>query len=170
MPINTDSWDDESDWDGDKEAQKAPASAPVYLPSTKSAMIPKGKKSPPMTPKVAAAEPSSFTVEELIAEQQKNSYAPAITSLSLSKPKSAAAKVKQKKEAKKSDDDIFASMGLASVPSKGSMNSQKAERTTVSAPVKSNWKNDNLALAESVDLDTGSNWGDDGDLDDLLDE
>jgi hypothetical protein len=90
LPINTDSWDDESDWDGDKEAK--PESAPVYLPSTKSAMIPKGKKSPPMTPKVAAVEPSSFTVEELIAEQQKNSYAPAITSLSLSKSKSAAAK------------------------------------------------------------------------------
>jgi len=71
---------------------------------------------------------------------------------------------------KKADDDIFASMGLASLPSKGSLNSKKSATAPVSAPVKSTWSSDHLAVTESVDLDTGSDWGDDGDLDDLLDE
>jgi len=171
LGLQNDAWDDERDWDegGEKKAAPAPASAPVSLPSsaTKPSMIPKGKKSPPMAPKVAPVQPPAMTVEELLAEQLKHSHAPAITSLSLSKPKAAAAA--KPKEIKNDEDDIFASMGLASIPS-------KAVKAPVSVPVpaparvQSSWKSENLTVTESADVDAGSDWGDDGDLDDLLDE
>ena len=119
-----------------------------------------------MAPKVAPVEPPPLTVDELLAEQLKNSHAPVITSLSLSKPKVAAAA--KPKEIKNDEDDIFASMGLASTPSRG--NIQMAVKAPVSAPVTSSWKSENLAVTESADVDAGSDWGDDGDLDDLLDE
>ena len=164
LALQNDAWDDERDWDegGEKKPAPAPASAPVSLPS----MIPKAKKSPPMAPKVAPVEPPPLTVDELLAEQLKNSHAPVITSLSLSKPKVAAAA--KPKEIKNDEDDIFASMGLASTPSRGKI--QMAVKAPVSAPVTSSWKSENLAVTESADVDAGSDWGDDGDLDDLLDE
>lgn len=161
-----DAWDDEKDWDegGEKKPAPAPASAPVSLPS----MTPKAKKSPPMVPKVAPVEPSPLTVDELLAEQLKNSHAPVITSLSLSKPKVAAAA--KPKEIKNDEDDIFSSMGLTSIPSRRSIQMAVNVKAPVSAPVTSSWKSENLAVTESADVDAGSDWGDDGDLDDLLDE
>lgn len=169
--LQNDAWDDERDWDegGEKKAAPAPASAPVSLPSsaTKPSMIPKGKKSPPMAPKVAPVQPPAMTVEELLAEQLKHSHAPAITSLSLSKPKAAAAA--KPKEIKNDEDDIFASMGLASIPSKA-VKAPVSVPVPAPAPVQSSWKSENLTVTESADVDAGSDWGDDGDLDDLLDE
>ena len=104
------------------------------------------------------------TVEELLAEQLKNSHAPAITSFS--QPKSAQKKTLDVKKPKKSDDDdIFASMGLSSLPTK----TEKPKFKNVSSTItKSSWKTETLNDVENADV--GSDWGGDDDLDDLLDD
>ena len=90
-----------------------------------------------------------------------------ITSLGMKKavPKPA---VQQKKPV---EDDIFASMGLSSFND----NKPKAA-TTSSQPLPSHYSHTfnnttpSNALSADVGVDDGSNWDDDGDLDDLLND
>ena len=162
-----DSWDQDSDWD--EEETSVPV--PVSMSSAPETQIPKSKKSPPMAPKTAPAPPPALTVEELLAEQLKNSHAPAITSLA----KKSAAKPKPKPRAaakKNAEEDIFASMGLSSVPKKSAPASASISKPPTAPAKTASASAGKSNLAASV-IDTGSaasDWGDDGDLDDLLDE
>lgn len=165
----TNSWDDESDWDDDDEPSEPVSSSSVPTSTTlKKTVPPKAKKSPPLAPKPAAAAP--LTVEELLAEQLKNSHAPAITSFSKPKP-AASAKPRATAIKKNEEEDIFASMGLSSVPKKSnSVSSSRASHVPTQKAEQSSWKSTNLAVSAMDMSDAGSDWGNDEDLDDLLDE
>jgi len=159
------SWDEEGDWDEEEDPLPAPTiSTPVPKSAPAPPVIPFQKKSPPMAPKS-----TPFTVEEMLKEQSKNSFAPAITSLSQPKP-SAKPQPRAPAKKQKEEDDYFASMGLSSIPTKAPAPVRKAPAAPATATA-SSWKNESFAASASMDTnDAGSDWDDDGDLDDLLDE
>ena len=179
----TNSWDDESDWDDDEPSvpvSATPAPIPSVSPPKQKHVAPavKPKKSPPLAPKSAPKDPP--TVEELLAEQLKNSHAPAITSFSKPKPTTPAKPRARAVAAKKKDEeeDIFASMGLSTVPKKSTSFPRPSAATaavaaSTAAPKEktetpSSWNRSSLEVLDGSDA--GSNWDNDEDLDDLLDD
>lgn len=152
-----DSWDEDDDWD-DNEDNVGSSSASTYSIPTP---IPVTTPTAPVPTSAPAPPP---TVEELLAEQLKNSHAPAITSFSQTKS-AQKTKVDVKKPKKNGEDDIFASMGLSSIPTK----TEKPKPKNVSSTTnKTSWKTETLNDVETADV--GSDWGGDDDLDDLLDD
>jgi flagellar biosynthesis GTPase FlhF len=142
---------------------------------------------------LATKEPNQSkvpTVEELLAEQFQNGQRPVITSLSISKSKVAV----EKKQTTSStnftnntdQDDIFASMGLSTIPKiKSDFRQQHLTVSDVKVALPAN----NVAAAKnystpslaknavplsnyhsSIDIEEEPDWGDDEDLDDLLND
>ena len=121
--------------------------------------------SPPTKPKPPPAKLNNDDIQSLLRETGSQ-----ITSLgkknTVPKPT-----VQRKKPV---EDDIFASMGLSS------FNESKPKPSTKPAPTSaqslpSNFSNTfsstpSNALTADVGVDDGSNWDDDGDLDDLFDD
>lgn len=143
-----------------------------------SAPLPK-TKSPPETPPSSAGAGGN-SIEDLLG-QMGGSGGPVITSFG-QKPKKPTPKPKAQKE--ESSDDLFASMGLSSFPSKPA-----SGPSTRPAPASGGWQpsvakarpsNNMVAatksaplpslLADTLDDVDGDSWGDDDDLDDLLDD
>uniref|UniRef100_A0A7S1ZW10 Uncharacterized protein n=1 Tax=Trieres chinensis TaxID=1514140 RepID=A0A7S1ZW10_TRICV len=134
---------------------------------------------PAPAPAPAVSRPDDFAT--LLAESRPN-HVPSsqyITSFS----KKTKPPVPQKVEKKTAEDDIFASMGLSAKPKFstntvptssrfGAATSTSGWRSTLGAGSSSNVTSSLAAAAEvnADDLDTGSNWDDDNDLDDLLDD
>ena len=134
---------------------------------------PKPRSASPTPPSSAAGGNS---IEDLLG-QMGGTGGPVITSFG-QKPKSMA-KPKPAPKKESSSDDIFASMGLSSFSSKPASSSRPAptsggwQATTktqpkiVSAPKSAPSPS---LLADTLDDDDADSWGDDGDLDDLLDD
>lgn len=117
-----------------------------------------GDDSPPVasTPRVAPAPVSAP------APAISNPRPTAITSLGT---RQASAKKKPEPKPKPQEDDIFASMGLAAKPTFTSP-AGRITRTPATAPASSGL----AEAAAEVNEDPGADWGDDSDLDDLLDD
>eukprot|EP00578_Thalassiosira_sp_NH16_P021131 CAMPEP_0181092522 /NCGR_PEP_ID=MMETSP1071-20121207/8962_1 /TAXON_ID=35127 /ORGANISM="Thalassiosira sp., Strain NH16" /LENGTH=725 /DNA_ID=CAMNT_0023174705 /DNA_START=246 /DNA_END=2423 /DNA_ORIENTATION=+ len=135
----------------------------------------------PIQPMTSSSEPSASaggdSIEDLLG-QMGGTGGPMITSFG-QKPKLTPKSKSTPK--KKSGDDIFASMGLSSFPSKAA-----AGAPSKPAPASGGWQAPAKTqpkisapksapspslLADTLDDDIdGDSWGDDGDLDDLLDD
>jgi len=145
----------------------------------RSSAPPPKPKSPPETPPSSAGAGGN-SIEDLLG-QMGGSGGPVITSFG-QKPKKPTPKPKAQKE--ESSDDLFASMGLSSFPSKPA-----SGPSTRPAPASGGWQpsvararpsNNMVAatksaplpslLADTLDDVDGDSWGDDDDLDDLLDD
>jgi hypothetical protein len=129
---------------------------------------------------------TSPTVEELLAEQFQNGQVPVITSLSMTKSKNTPTAPRTTTPLPSSNtdqDDIFASMGLSSIP-KIKSNFQKKQQDRIVSNVKvalpsttnvttakqndSNPPSNGVSLITPSSLEEETDWGDDEDLDDLL--
>lgn len=123
------------------------------------------------------------TVEELLAEQFQNGQVPVITSLSMTKTKNkpTAPRTTTPLPSSNTDqDDIFASMGLSSIPKiKSDFQKKQQDRivsnvkvvlpsTTTAKQNDSNPPSNGVSLITPSSLEEETDWGDDGDLDDLL--
>lgn len=183
LPIaRKDSWDNEDSW------EDAPISSSHKSISSNVGESNKTIPSSTSSLQQEAKGHESVTIEELLAEQTKTMNLPTVTSLSKKKPttKSSSGDL-SKKKAVVEEEDIFSSMGLAATPKAISSNSQT--RTTgggsfqsksvsevnknITTPVaasqdKSVWNSSSLVEEDSIA--GGSEWGDDSDLDDLLED
>ena len=157
-----------------KKSNFTSSSSSTKQPTKQQTSLPKNKLKPQRSlPKITSSTPppsGGDSIEDLLGQMSGNNSGPMITSLG-SKPKETTSKPKStlKKKKDDSDDDIFASMGLSSIPktksaapSTGGWQSNKAKAAPKSAPLPSSLH------AESLDVD--DDWGDDEDLDDLLDD
>lgn len=138
-------------------------------------------------------ESKTPSVDEILREQFHHGQHPVITSLSVAKPTAShAKKTKVPTQEDLEQDDIFASMGLSSIPKKidtAQPHSHKLQHTvpnvntmkslppntittvTTTSTMSTQQKVEHKvsSFKESIDMgDGGSDWGDDGDLDDLL--
>lgn len=169
---NDDNWDEDDDnWDDHPvPTQKvhAPVSAPVHSPSSTTTGIEsmESSKSASLNT-LSSADPS---IEDLLKEQQLSGNIPVITSLKKSLPESKPLPKTAKK--KPEEDDIFASMGLSTLPKTSAKKTPPVQKSTKVAP-SVRLPSSSLSAAELISPeseDAGSDWGDDSDLNDLLDD
>mmetsp|Transcript_17269 Transcript_17269/g.37281 ORF Transcript_17269/g.37281 Transcript_17269/m.37281 type:complete len:698 (+) Transcript_17269:1118-3211(+) len=127
------------------------------------------------TPSSSAASGGGDSIEDLLG-QMGGAGGQMITSFGQKQPKTNA---KPKSTPKKdSSDDIFASMGLSSYPSSKAMAAGGGASSTRPAPSSGGWQAPAKTsapslslLADALDDDADADsWGDDGDLDDLLED
>lgn len=153
-----DSWDEESDGWEDHEQ------------STTSRSIPPPTAAPPLP------APKVDTIEDIM---KQNFAGSTITSLSKPKPTTSVSKSTPRKKKVTQDEDIFASMGLSSLPTKNkttttttnsSSASSSLKQQPLSKPSTSSSLSAAVLVADEEPLDGGDKWGDDSDLDDLLDD
>jgi len=161
------------------------SSSTSFNSSTSGKILPRSSAPPPKPMSPPETPPSSAgaggnSIEDLLG-QMGGSGGPVITSFG-QKPKKPTPKPKAQKE--ESSDDLFASMGLSSFPSKPA-----SGPPTRPAPASGGWQpsvararpsNNMVAatksaplpslLADTLDDVDGDSWGDDDDLDDLLDD
>jgi len=136
-----------------------------------SSSFPNKRTSPQLTSTPQPPPPSSSgggdSIEDLLGQMGGSNKITSFGQKPKTKPKPA------KKQQENNDDDLFASMGLSSIP----------KPTRPSAPTSSGWKAKQTIqqsapksaptpslVADSFGDDGGDDWGDDGDLDDLLDD
>ncbi|KAL3793733.1 hypothetical protein ACHAWO_011060 [Cyclotella atomus] len=130
--------------------------SPIAAPKPKARIGQQTTSSPPPPPP-PAAPPQGDSIEDLL-DQMNAGRAPLMTSFG-QMPTTTASKPKPAYQKKDSVDDMFASMGLS--------NSYASKPATSTAP-----KSAPLPPSKSLaaDNDDDLDWGDDGDLDDLLDD
>lgn len=178
----SDSWDDVGSWD---------EHAPIDVSSSSTKVPPTPMSSPdPIGGKTFSAAGTAVTaqsIEELLREQAKKSKVPTITSLSMPKPASKTSISPKKKPKKKEEEDIFASMGLSALPKRTNTNLTSASSVSTKSTVQTtnirkkssppSWQqkeeiksNALPAVDDGGSLGGSDHWGDDGDLDDLLED
>lgn len=168
-----DNWDDDDDnWD-DHPVATQKVQAPISTP-TPSSVISKSDQIEPSKATLTTTSATIPSIEDLLKEQQLSGNAPVITSLQKSVPES---KPKPATKTKQEEDDIFASMGLSMLPKTNAKTELPVQKTTkvvpstkppASSAVTSSLTTAALFSPESEDA--GSDWGDDSDLNDLLDD
>jgi len=149
-----------SNYNQQPQRQSSPSSFPNKRTSPQLTSTP-----PPPTPPSSSGGGDS--IEDLLGQMGGSNKITSFGQKPKTKPKPA------KKQQENNDDDLFASMGLSSIP----------KPTRPSAPTSSGWKAKQTIqqsapksaptpslVADSFGDDGGDDWGDDGDLDDLLDD
>jgi hypothetical protein len=163
--------DDDDNWDdvdGDHWDDH-----PVPIREVHAQSANKTKEDPFDSSKPASLTASSSvapSVEELLKEQQLSANVPVITSLKKTIPESKSTQTILKKESE--EDDIFASMGLSTLPKTSAKKTAPVRTSSANVPSSSAVSSSLIAaeLVPSESEDAGSDWGDDSDLNDLLDD
>lgn len=157
-----DNWDDV---DGDHWDDHPAPIEKVHAPSANNTW-----EDPSDSSKPASLSTAAPSVEDLLKEQQLSTNVPVITSLKKTIPESKPTQTIVKKECE--EDDIFASMGLSTLP-KTNVKKTASVRNSLTNMPSSSAELSPLTTAELVPSeseDAGSDWGDDSDLNDLLDD
>lgn len=161
---------DEDDWD-DNPLSSFPTQSAVVLSAPSNVSVNTNKSSP-----------SPPSIEDLLKEQELRGNIPIISSLGERASKIRSYPVPKKKENGAEEEDIFASMGLSAVP-KTSTKKQTHSSTHPNSNMKVSKSSyipsssslgsvtANVIAKQYVESeDVGSDWGDDSDLNDLLED
>jgi hypothetical protein len=159
----------ESDKSGSKANGVTAASTSDNKPLKDRGQIQRVSNNKPEAPSSSAG---GDTIQDLLG-QMGGTDGPVITSFGQSRTNATKSRAPKAKATPKreSSDDLFESMGLSSFPTKSSSGTSRP------VPASGGWQASpkssaplSSLLAESLDQDADADWGDDGDLDDLLDD
>ena len=176
-----DSWDDESDWEQDNVSGKHSHHTTSISSATTTTMLASGdlprnvqEVHPVFSSNTSAGgaveknEYKPLTVQELLMDQFQNGQHPIITSLPV--VNSSAIDKKKKPIIDRKQDDIFASMGLSTMPKMKVIPHEGKEGYQQTVPNVPFSKPSTTTMKDTAVLDEECNWEDDEDLDDLLNE